>query len=118
VCSLRWPFQKCGGWDRIDQLGIGDEPVSRAAEVFEALIDQDIARIEYREAGARRITDSGRLAALTGLDAEQWTQCSDGFAEGAELVVPWSVTEQIASAAAQPGTDSGGRPQRGERGAT
>jgi hypothetical protein len=27
-------------WDRIDKLGIGDEPVSRAAEeVFEALID-------------------------------------------------------------------------------
>jgi hypothetical protein len=39
-------------WDRIDKLGIGDEPVSRAAEeVFEALIEHDIARIEYREAG-------------------------------------------------------------------
>lgn len=89
-------------WDRIDQLGIGDEPVGRAAEeVFEALIDPDVARIEYREAGACRITDSGRLAALTGLDAEQWTQCSDGFAEGADLVVPWSVTEQIAIAAAR-----------------
>jgi hypothetical protein len=51
-------------WDRIDKLGIGDEPVSRAAEdVFEALIDPDIARIEYREAGACRITHSGRQAA-------------------------------------------------------
>jgi hypothetical protein len=89
-------------WDRIDKLGIGDEPVSRAAEeVFEGLIDHDIARIDYREAGACRITDSDRLAALTGLDAEQWTQCTDGFAEGADQVVPWSVTEQIASAAAR-----------------
>jgi hypothetical protein len=89
-------------WDRIDKLGIGDEPVSRAAEeVFETLIDSEIARIEYREAGACRITDPGRLAALTGLNAEQWTQCYDGFAEGADLVVPWTVTEQIASAAAR-----------------
>jgi hypothetical protein len=44
--------QREARWDRIDKLGIGDEPVSRAAEeVFEALIEHDIARIEYREAG-------------------------------------------------------------------
>lgn len=88
-------------WNRIDELGIGDDPISRAAEeVFEALIESGIARMEYREAGACRITDSDQLAALTGLDSQQWKQCADGFIEGKDLVVPWPVTEQIAAAAA------------------
>jgi hypothetical protein len=37
-------------WNRIDELGIGDDPVGRAAEVvFETLIDHDVARMEHRE---------------------------------------------------------------------
>jgi hypothetical protein len=90
-------------WDRIFELGRGfDDPADGAAtEVFTALIAGDIARMEYREAGACRITDSGRLADLTGLDAAVWRQCAEGFIEGADLVVPWPVTEQIAAAAAR-----------------
>ncbi len=89
-------------WDRMDELGIGDDPRFRAAEeVFEALIDDDaIARMEYREAGACRVTDSDRLARLTGLDPQVWLACPDGFHEGADLVVPWPITEQIVQAAA------------------
>lgn len=93
-------------WARIEELGIGDEPVSRAAdEVFETLIDTDIARIDYGEAGACRITDSARLTELTGLDAADWTRCADGFADEGDFVVPWPITEQIAAAAARRNSD-------------
>jgi hypothetical protein len=93
-------------WNRIDELGIGDDPVSRAAEeVFEALIDSAVARMEYREAGACRVADSDQLAALTGLDSQLWKQCLDGFVEGEDLVVPWPITEQIAAAAARENPD-------------
>jgi hypothetical protein len=90
-------------WDRVFDLGRGfDDPADGAAtEVFTALIADDIARMEYREAGACRITDSGRLTELTGLDAAVWTQCPEGFTEGPDLGVPWPVTEQIAAAAAR-----------------
>ncbi|CAN5378311.1 hypothetical protein BH10ACT9_BH10ACT9_41240 [soil metagenome] len=90
-------------WDRIFDLGRGfDDPADGAAtEVFTALIAADIARMEYREAGACRITDSDRLTELTGLDAAVWLHCPEGFTEGADLVVPWPVTEQIAAAAAR-----------------
>jgi hypothetical protein len=40
-----------------------------------------------------------RLAGLIGLDIAAWIQCQDGFAEDADLVAPWPVTEQIAAAA-------------------
>lgn len=89
-------------WNRIDALGIGDEPAYWAADaVFETLIDDGVARMEWREAGACRITDSVRLAELTSLDIAVWSQCSEGFTEGEDLVVPWPVTEEIAAAAAQ-----------------
>jgi hypothetical protein len=89
-------------WDRIDELGMGDDPASRAAdEVFEALIDGDIARMEYSEAGACRITDSVRLAELTGVGDTAWTQNPDVFQEGEDLVAPWPITEKIAAAAAR-----------------
>jgi hypothetical protein len=88
-------------WDRMDELGIGDDPHYWAAEeVFQALIGDDVSRMEYREAGACRVTDSDRLAQLTGLDPQLWLACPDGFREGADLVVPWSITEQIVQAAA------------------
>lgn len=105
--KVRWEavdtFRECEAlWARIEELGIGDEPVSRAAdEVFETLIDTDIARIDYREAGACRITDSACLTELTGLDAAVWMRCADGFADGKDFVVPWPITEQIAAAAAR-----------------
>jgi hypothetical protein len=67
--------------------------------VFSALIDGDIARMEYREAGACRITDWGRLAELTGLDAAVRVQCP-GVHRRCGSGVPWPVTEQIAAAAA------------------
>lgn len=90
-------------WDRMFELGRGfDDPADGAAsQVFDALIGSDVARMEYREAGACRITDTTRLMELTGLDAAVWIQCADGFAQGEDLVVPWPVTEQIAAAAAQ-----------------
>lgn len=88
-------------WDRIDALGIGDEPVHRAAEeVFDAVIDEAVARMDYRESGAGRITDSDRLGELTGLDSAVWSQCPQAFTEGADLVVPWPVTLEIVIAAA------------------
>ncbi|WP_133119205.1 hypothetical protein [Mycolicibacterium agri] len=89
-------------WNRIDELGIGDDSVGRAAEVvFETLIEHDVARMEYRESGACRITNSSRLAEITGLDETLWTQCPDGFTEDEDLVAPWPVTEAIAAAAAR-----------------
>ena len=89
-------------WDLIDALGIGDEPVYRAAEeVFDAVIDGAVARMDYRECGAGRITDSCRLADLTGLGPAVWSQCPQAFAEGADLVVPWPVTLEIVIAAAR-----------------
>lgn len=88
-------------WDRMDELGIGDDPHYWAAEeVFQALIGDDVSRMEYREAGACRVADSDRLAQLTGLDPQLWLACPDGFREGADLVVPWPITEQIVQAAA------------------
>lgn len=90
-------------WQRIFNLGVGfDDPGEGAAtQVFDALIDSDIARMEYREAGACRISDSQRLSELTGLDASLWTQCQDSFHDGGDLVVPWPVTVKIAAAAAR-----------------
>ncbi|PEG35358.1 hypothetical protein CQY20_22045 [Mycolicibacterium agri] len=89
-------------WNRIDELGIGDDSVGRAAEVvFETLVEHDVARLEYRESGACRITKSSRLAEITGLDEVLWTQCPDGFTEREDLVAPWPVTEAIAAAAAR-----------------
>ena len=88
-------------WELIDALGIGDEPVYRAAEeIFEAVIDDAVARMDYRESGAGRITDSDRLRELTGLDSAVWSQCPQAFTEGADLVVPWPITREIAMAAA------------------
>ena len=88
-------------WDRIDELGIGDDPDYWAAdEVFRALIGEGVARLEYREAGACRVTDSDQLAELTGLDPQFWLACPDAFRDGADLVVPWPITEQLVQAAA------------------
>ncbi len=90
-----------GLWDRIDELGIGDDPKYWAAdEVFRALVDEDVARLEYGEAGACRVTDSDRLAKLTGLDPQLWLACPDAFRESADLVVPWPIIEQLVQAAA------------------
>lgn len=87
-------------WNRIDELGNGDDPVGRAAEVvFETLIDDDVARMAYRESGACRISNSSRLAEITGLSETLWAQCPDGFTDGDDLVAPWPVTEKIAWAA-------------------
>lgn len=90
-------------WDRIHALGPGvDDPGERAAEeVFEMLIDSAIARMEYREGGACRISDSERLAGSTGLTPETWNQSPEAFHEDDELVVPWPVTKEIAAAMAR-----------------
>jgi hypothetical protein len=90
-------------WDRIFDLGVGfDDPGDGAANpVFDALIDRDIARMEYREAGACRVSDSDRLAELTGLNPELWAECAESFTEGEDLIVPWPVTEKIATAVAR-----------------
>ena len=90
-------------WNRMAELGRGfDDPAdATASEVFDALIARDVARMEYREAGACRITHLERLSELTGLDCAVWAQCPDGFTDGDDLVVPWPITEQIAAAAAR-----------------
>lgn len=89
-------------WDLINALGIGDELVYRAAEeVFDTVIDDAVARMDYREGGAGRITDSGRLGELTGLAPSVWSQCPQAVTEGADLVVPWPVTLEIVIAAAR-----------------
>jgi hypothetical protein len=89
-------------WNRIYAVGLSlDDPGEYAAEeVFDALIGSDVVRIGYREAGACRISDPGRLAVVTGLSPETWTQCPEAFYEGDDLVVPWPITEKIAVAAA------------------
>lgn len=69
--------------------------------MFETVVDAGVAQMEYHEAAACRITDSARLAEVTDLDPALWTECPDGFAEDADWVVPWPVTEQIAIAAAR-----------------
>lgn len=88
-------------WDLVNSLGIGDEPVRRAAEeVFDIVIDDAVARMDYREGGAGRITESDRLAELTGLAPSVWSQCPQAFTEDADLVAPWPITLEIAMAAA------------------
>ncbi|MGD1255349.1 hypothetical protein ACKUT9_13995 [Mycobacterium seoulense] len=106
--KVRWTAvdafrQQEARWNRIYDLGVGfDDPDGSAAEqVFEALIGNDIARMEYREAGACRVTDSGRLAELTGLEPHVWAHCSDGFQQGEDFVVPWPITQKIAAAVAR-----------------
>ncbi len=88
-------------WDRMDELGIGDDPRFRAAEeVYENLIDEAVSNLHYREMGACRVRDSQRLADLTGLDPQLWLACPDAFREGSDLVVPWTITEQIVQSVA------------------
>jgi hypothetical protein len=90
-------------WDRIFELGVGlEDPGDGAAnQVFDTLIDRGIARMEYREAGECRITDSHGLATLTDLEPAAWEHCPDAFREGQDLVAPWPITEKIAAAVAR-----------------
>ena len=89
-------------WDRIAELGIGEDPRRSAAEqVFDTLIDSAIARMEYNNSGCAWVIDSGRLAAVTALDPALWLTCAEAFHDGPELVVPWPITEKIAQSAAE-----------------
>lgn len=106
--KVRWDAvdfyrQREAQWNRIYVLGPGvDDPAEHAAEeVFEMLIDSAVARMEYREDGACRISDSERLVELSGLAPETWTQSPEAFHEGNELVVPWPITQKIAAATAR-----------------
>ena len=67
--------------------------------MFEALIECGVARMEYREAGACRITDFKRLADLTGLDDATWTRCPDASCD-----VDYNLTESRIVRASAPTT--------------
>jgi hypothetical protein len=85
------------------ELGIGiEDPLWNAAdEVFRAYVADDVACLRYREAGATRIRDAVRLAELTALSTEEWSQCQDAFQQGSDLIVPWPITEVIVRAIAE-----------------
>lgn len=57
--------------------------------------------MEYNNSGCAWVIDSGRLAAVTGLDPDLWLTCAEAFHDGPELVVPWLITEKIAQSAAE-----------------
>jgi hypothetical protein len=90
-------------WERVWDIGVGlDDPGEDAArQVFDALVDRDLVHIGYREGGACRVGDPARLAEITGLSPETWTECHEAFQEDGELVLPWPITERIAAALAQ-----------------
>jgi len=84
-------------------LGIDEDgPLDIAAwQVFEDLIEPEVAIMLFRRAGACCINDPGRLSQLTGLSPNVWTAHPAAFQDGDHLVVPWPVTEQIAAATAR-----------------
>jgi hypothetical protein len=90
-------------WERVFSLGVDEDgPLDMAAwQVFEKLIEPDIAIILFRRAGASCVNDSDRLSQLTGLGPDVWTAHPAAFPDGDQLVVPWPVTEQIAAATAR-----------------
>lgn len=86
-------------WGRIHAAGPRqDDPREAAAEeVFDALVDEDIAYLGYRNGGALSIKDLGGLAALLGVLPEEVVVHPDAFEEDGVLVAPWVVTESIAA---------------------
>ena len=90
-------------WERVFSLGVDEDgPLDTAAwQVFEKLIEPEIATMLFRRAGASCVNDSDRLSQLTGLSPDVWTAHPAAFSDGDNLVVPWPVTEQIAAATAR-----------------
>ena len=78
-----------------------------AWQVFEKLIEPEIAIMLFRRAGECCVNDWDRLSQLTGLNPDVWTTHAAAFADGDHLVVSWPVTEQIAAATAR--TNAGPR---------
>ncbi|WP_141120246.1 hypothetical protein [Mycobacterium malmoense] len=89
-------------WERLISIGVNEDgPLENAAwEVFEKLIEPEVAIMLFRRAGACSVNDSDRLSQLTGLSPEVWTSHPAAFQDGDQLVAPWPVTEQIAAATA------------------
>lgn len=90
-------------WERVVSVGVEEDgPLDTAAwQVFEELIEPEIAIMLFRRAGASCVNDSERLSQLTGLSPDVWIAHPAAFDDGGQLVVPWPVTEQIAAATAR-----------------
>ena len=90
-------------WERIYAAGPRqDDPREAAAEeLFDALVDEDIAFLRYRNGGAVSIRDLSGLAAPIVLLPEEVAVHPDAFGEEGVLVAPWDVTESIAATLAR-----------------
>lgn len=90
-------------WDRIHAtgLGLGDPREDAANEVLEFLVDDEVARVGYRNGGAISICQPELLASQLGLQVEQLSGHPDAFVEDGVVIAPWEVTELVVRAAAQ-----------------
>lgn len=90
-------------WNRIYAAGPGrDDPREDAAgEVFELLIDPELASLGYHTGGSISITRPEALALELGLELEQLVGDPDAFIEDGAVIAPWPVTELVIRAAIQ-----------------
>lgn len=89
-------------WRAVAQASPVPEQVQYAmSTVFDRLIDESVAELEYRLAGVASIHDVDRLAALLELPADTLRAEPTSFMEDGRLVVPAATTELIARTAAR-----------------
>lgn len=90
-------------WGKIHAAGPEqDSPREAAAEeVYDALLDRDIAWLGYRNSGATSIKDLRALATILDVTPEEVVVHSDAFEEDGVLIAPWDVTQRIAETLAR-----------------
>jgi hypothetical protein len=77
-----------------------DAPEAGAAsEVFEMLVDDEVADLDWRDAYLR-ISDVDRLARLSGLSAAELSSDPVGFAEDGDLIASWPLALKVAQGVA------------------
>lgn len=92
-------------WEGVRTSSLQDPIESAALHVFDTLIGNEIAHMEYSgHYGIMRIKQPERLAAITGLDLQDFEYPSS-FVEDGQMVVPWTVTEQVALSALRANPD-------------
>lgn len=95
-------------WNRIYDAGLDlDDPRRSAAEeVFELLIEREVAWVGYRKGGAIWIAQPEVLATQLDLGVEQLIGHPDSFVEDGVVVAPWEITELVVRTAAQRSPDT------------